>query len=335
MDAAVSTLGGSTGVWLAPEPAPSPGQAGAGGAGPNSAVDASAKGSAETSTGLGIAANYPGDVGIESDPRVLFADDFESYSDPDELWDRWDNVYQPGLVTFSQEPEHVYAGSQSLEFTIPRQDEELSDAVDQVLAEEQDTLYLRYYSRFEPPYDVVGSSHNGSSISAHYFIDGQATPGVPADGTNKFLVNLEHWRGESETPSPGYLNVYVYHPEQRSQWGDHWFPSGVVLPNSSESYFFGDDFVPRDDVLPELDRFYCYEYMVKANTPGERDGRIAIWVDGVLVADFGAVRLRDVPELRIDRFGLSFHIGSNSAGESKKWFDNVVAATSYIGPLSN
>lgn len=196
-------------------------------------------------------------------------------------------------------------------------DEELSNAVDKLLEQEQDQLYLRYYSRFHPPHDVVGSTHNGSSISAHYFIDGQATPGVPADGRNKFLVNLEHWRGEPETPSPGQLNVYVYHPEQRSRWGDHWFPTGTVLPYSSEPYDFGEGFMPREDHLPELERWYCYEYLVQANTPGERDGRVAVWLDGVLVADFGALRLRDVPELTIDGFGLSFHIGSNSAGESK------------------
>ena len=50
--------------------------------------------------------------------------------------------------------------------------------------------------------------------------------------------------------------------------------------------------------------------------------------------DFPNLRLRDIDTLKIDRFGLSFHIGSNPAGETKKWYDNVVAATSYIGPVS-
>ena len=70
----------------------------------------------------------------------------------------------------------------------------------------------------------------------------------------------------------------------------------------------------------------------RANTPGSRDGRVAFWLDGVLLADFQNLRLRDVAELTIDRFGLSFHIGSNPNGETKKWYDNVVAAASYIGP---
>ena len=54
---------------------------------------------------------------------------------------------------------------------------------------------------------------------------------------------------------------------------------------------------------------------------------------GSRVADFPNLTLRNVADLKIDRFGLSFHIYSNPNGEAKKWYDNVVAAKSYIGPL--
>lgn len=284
-------------------------------------------------SGEGIASKYPGDKGIESEPDVIFADDFESHTQPSDLEKKWDAVYQMQEIRIATEPENIYAGQKALEFTVPQQNNELSNAVDKVLSQELDVLYLRYYSKFQPPYDVVGSSHNGSMISAHYFINGQATPGIPADGTNKFLVNLENWRGEAATPSPGHLNLYVYHPEQRSQWGDHFFPTGVVLPNSSMPGDFGADFESRPDILTELDRWYCYEYMLRANTVGQRDGRVTVWVDGKVAADFGNLRFRDIESLKIDRFGLQFHIGSNPNGETKKWYDNVVAAKSYIGPM--
>jgi hypothetical protein len=307
--------------------------AGGNGTGAGSSTGGSSVGGALPDGDSGIAAKYPGDVGIEADASVIFADDFESHSQVTDLEQKWDAIYQYDQIRIATEPGSFYAGQKALEFTVPQQDNELSNATDKILTEERDVLFLRYYSKFQPPYDVVGSSHNGSMISAHYFIDGQATPGIPADGTNKFLANLENWRGEAATPSPGHLNIYIYHPEQRSEWGDHFFPTGTVLPNSSEPFDFGPDFVSRPDVLPELDKWYCYEYMLKANTPGERDGRIAVWVDGKLTADFGNLRLRDIDSLKIDRFGLSFHIGSNPNGETKKWYDNVVAATSYIGPM--
>ncbi len=291
-------------------------------------------GSGAAAQGSGIASMFPGDQGIEGHPDVILFDGFEDYSVPDDLYRRWDAVYQTSQISFPTEAALVRFGAQSLEFNVPQQNDELSNAVDKVLSQELDVLFLRYYSRFQAPYDVVGSSHNGSSISAHYFIDGQATPGVPADGSNKFLVNLENWRGEASTASPGDLNLYVYHPEQRSQWGDHFFPSGVVLPNSSEPFDFGPGFVPQADIIPALDQWYCYEYMVKANTPGQRDGQVTVWLDGQQVADFGNLRFRDIASLMIDRFGLSFHIGSNPNGETKKWYDNVVAARSYIGPVA-
>jgi hypothetical protein len=315
------------------------GGAGQGGSGSGAGTTTSAGGSTTsggsggTPQGNGIAAKYPGDVGIEADPAVIFADDFESHSQPSDLSQKWDAIYQMNQIRIATEAQNVFAGNKSLEFTVPQQNAELSNATDKILTNELDALYLRYYSKFQPPYDVVGSSHNGSMISAHYFINGQATPGVPADGTNKFLANLENWRGDAATTSPGDLNIYIYHPEQRSQWGDHFFPTGTVLPNSSMPFDFGPDFTSRPDIIPNLDQWYCYEYMLKANTPGQRDGRITVWLDGQLVADFGNLRLRDVASLKIDRFGLSFHIGSNPNGETKKWYDNVVAATSYIGPM--
>ena len=118
-----------------------------------------------------------------------------------------------------------------------------------MVSPEQDVLFLRYYSKIQPPYDVVGSSHNGAMISAHYFNNGQATPGVRANGTNKFLANLENWRGEAATPSPGDLNIYLYHPEQRSHYGDHFFPNGDVLPNTSLKFTYGPGFVSRPDII--------------------------------------------------------------------------------------
>ncbi|MFH2005359.1 MAG: hypothetical protein ABI333_02120 [bacterium] len=279
----------------------------------------------------GIASRYVGDEGIAGDSDVLFFDDFEGYGSGAELGQNWNaGVYHNAEIETASE--HVFAGAQALRFTSPQQAEELSNGVARTVSPELDALFLRFYSKFDPSFDVVGSSHNGGGISSHYFVNGNATPGVPADGTNKFLVEYECWRGEPGDPNPGWLNTYIYHPEQRDIWGDHFFPNGDVMPNTSLPGNFGPEFVARPNVVPELDRWYCYELMVQANTPGSRDGRVAFWLDGELKADFQNLRLRDVPTLTVDRFGLSLHIGSNLTAETRKWYDNVVAARSYIGP---
>ncbi len=285
----------------------------------------------------GLASKYPADAGIAKDPAVVFHDDFESAAKASDLPAKWDaGVFHEETIRIAEEPENRHAGKRALEYRVPKQDKEWSNSVARKIKDEKEILFLRYYTKFEKGFDQVGSSHNGATICAHYFVNGNATPGVPADGKNKFLACFENWRGEKETAAPGRWNVYCYHPEQKDRWGDHFFPSGEVLPNSYErsgDKTFGKGFVGRKDLTPELDRWYCHEFMLKANTVGKRDGRIACWIDGKLIADFTNLRLRDVDALKIDRFALDLHIGSNSARENRKWYDDVVAATSYIGPM--
>jgi hypothetical protein len=276
----------------------------------------------------GIAARYPSDAGIASDPAVILADDFESYSGTAGLTSKWSEAYHTANIRIATEAGNVFRGGKSLEFTVPQTTSEVSNTVAKVVSPERDALFLRYYARFDGGFNVLGSSHNGSTISAHY-----CCPGVRADGSNKFLVSYEAWRGDTATANPGQLNAYVYHPDQRDIWGDHFFPTGTVLPFSSTPFNFGPEFVSRPDITPVLGRWYSYEMMVKANTPGQRDGRIAFWLDGQLIADFPNLRLRESTALTIDRFTLDLHVHGNSLAVARKWYDNVVAATSYIGPM--
>jgi hypothetical protein len=284
---------------------------------------------------VGIAAKYPGDRGIEKDPAVLFADDFEACSSVADLSPKWDVLTNQTHLSIADAAENRPGRGKSLLMTMPQQGIPLATGVARHLAQTQNILFLRWYQKFDPGWFVPdGSVHNGGSISSQYYDHGRATPGVRADGQNKFLVNFEN---ENPTGNaPGNMNVYVYWPEQGSKWGDHFFPSGLVVPFSetrSGAATFGKQFVARPDFSPQTARWYCYEYMVKANTPGKRDGRIAMWVDGKLIADFQNLRFRDVPTLEIDRFDLGVYIANNTKRPNRKWVDDVVAATSYIGPL--
>jgi hypothetical protein len=281
-------------------------------------------------SGSGLAERYPLDAGIASDPAVIFADDFESYGSAAGLTGKWNEAYHSENIRIATEAANVFSGGKSLEFTVPQTSTEVSNTVAKVVSPGRDALFLRYYARFDAGFNVVGSSHNGSTVSAKY-----CCPGVRADGYNKFLVSYEAWRGDAGTANPGQLNAYVYHPDQRDIWGDHFFPTGIVLPFSITPFDFGPEFVPRPDVTPVLGRWYCYEVMVKANTPGQRDGRIAFWLDGQLIADFPNLRLRETTALTIDRFTLDLHVFSNNLAPARKWYDNVVAATSYIGPMAS
>jgi hypothetical protein len=245
------------------------------------------------------------------------------------MTNRWNHVSQGTNIRLSTESGNFYGGAKALEFTIPVTSTETGYWIAKNLSPEADVLFVRAYAKFGDTNNIVGSSHNGLTIQSHY-----CCPGVPANGSNKFYVSYEAARFESAIPSPGQLALYMYHPMQRDAYGDHFFPTGIVSPFTNTPFNFGPDFVSRPNVVPQRGRWYAYELMVKTNTPGQTDGRIAMWLDGNLVADFTNMRLRDTTSLKIDKFTLEMHAYRNTSSVAKKWFDNVVAATSYIGPMA-
>ncbi|MCY3018152.1 MAG: hypothetical protein NTW87_03850 [Planctomycetota bacterium] len=278
----------------------------------------------------GIAARYLGDVGIEKDPAVVFADFFETGAT------KADNAW--GAIVYTSQAENVHGGKYAMELTLPwpRPEKEIGLGMQHHFKAGFDVLYLRYYAKYGKDTELYhGGTHNGGSIAARAPGVPDAKPGIPADGRNEYTVLLDTWRPEEQVRSPGNLAVYCYHPEQRHQWGEHFFPTGETLPfGRARGSLFGKEFVSRPDVIPERDRWYCYELMVRANTPGQRDGRIAFWVDGKLIADFPNLRLRDVETLKANRIGLGLYTQNGKIQKPcTMWYDDVVAATSYIGPL--
>jgi hypothetical protein len=288
--------------------------------------------------GHGLAGKYPGDQDIERDPAVVFADGFETYPTgalPGGFRKgnekRWDN--SGGLCRVSDAADEVNGGGQALEMLIRRPGDEPGGAgVQKHFDEGFDTLFLRYYAKFDACNDLHhGGAHNGGGIDARAPGMPQACPGVRPDGAAKFGVLLDTWRSRPEVPSPGPLVTYVYHLDQGGRWGDQFFPSGRVVPNRVG--IFGDEFVPRPDFIPEQGPWQCYELMVHANAPGSRDGRIAFWVDGRLLADFPNLRLRNVSSLKANSIHLGVYTHNRrTVTDVIMRFDDVVAATAYVGP---
>jgi hypothetical protein len=292
----------------------------------------------ELPEGYGIAAKHPGDQGIERDPAVVFADDFEAtktglmpggYRKGDEK--KWDDSWGRCIVT--DKAENVHSGKKALEMAVPRPGPKSTGAaVQRNLEEGFDALFLRYYAKFGKDNDVFhGGAHNGGLIDARARGVPVGCAGVRADGSNKYCAMLDTYRPEEKLPSPGPLVVYCYHMDQGGRWGDQFYSSGRILPNGPE--LFGEEFVPRADFIPEQGRWYCYELMARANTPGKRDGRVAFWVDGKLRGDFPNLRLRSVETLKGNVINLNVHAGNfRVKRDIFMWFDDVAVATAYIGP---
>src|SRR6185295_5591103 len=142
--AASSTHGGATGAG-GDAAATGTGGAGTGSVGTGAGAGTTGSGGSPSTGPLpegdtGVASHHPGDVGIAADPSVVFADDFEGYTQPDDLWQRYDNVYQLDEIAITTDPAHVHRGARAIEFTLPPSTMELANSIDKVIAPERDAL---------------------------------------------------------------------------------------------------------------------------------------------------------------------------------------------------
>ncbi len=276
----------------------------------------------------GLAAQYAGDEGIASDPSVVFHENFEAVtgSQLTAANSQWDNIY--GGVSVVTNEKH--SGAKAAKISLPTAAayggwRDFGQAG-------FDTLFLRYYLRYDPQYP--GVHHQGMTLfaGAPGVTTGSST-GVKPNGTNHFTAGLDNidprfdWAPPGSA-TPGYLYIYCYHLDQQGDYGDAFLPSGALGGVNP----FGSSFVPRADVIPPLGQWLSFEIMVKANTPGQRDGRLAFWVDGRLTADFPNLRLRTVADLKVNFIVLAPY-SSEVLPNQNLWYDDIVAATSYIGPM--
>jgi len=283
----------------------------------------SAGGPSPLPEGAGLAAAYLNDSGITAHSSVLFADNFESYTTTGQLTSsgNYSNFFQAGNLALDTAV--FFGGTKSLRMRMPLTGVEVSNAIVRPISPTLDALYLRVYMRFQPTFAGVFGAHSGIRIAGNY-----GGAGVRPDGTDFFLVEVENsrYQGEGE---PGYTNAYVYHPEQDDIYGEHWYPDGTV-GNGSQS--FGPFFVARPKIVAARGVWLCIEVLVQMNTPGTRNGRVAVWQDGAVIADWQNVRFRDVTSVKIDEIQLE-NGGQSSSQINDKWYDNLVIATSYIGPV--
>lgn len=272
----------------------------------------------------GLAARYPGDAGIERDPAVLFAENFESGD-----LKKWDE--QRGAVTLASTGPH--AGRWCVEMTMERGKNVGGDTI-KWFPPGADTVHARFYVKFSPKYRYA---HHFVWLSANHPRNKWSSfgkAGRKPDGTY-YSTGMEPWFAWGRNGPPGEVNLYTYYldmeidPKMDRYWGNGFFPPG---PGKGAA-------AGPQRVIPPLDRWQCWEFMIRANTPGKVDGRQAMWVDGKLAGEFTGIRWREDPLLKVNCFWLQ-HYGYDAGDPTKQywqekqtvWFDDIVVAREYIGP---
>ncbi|HXG48440.1 MAG TPA: hypothetical protein VNO52_12500 [Methylomirabilota bacterium] len=306
----------------------------------------------------GLAAEYPGDAGIDRDPRVIFVEDFEEPS-LEALWQRWETVSDRAGQSFSGDVPPGSPGRQSLAMERTRGPgaqlyRRLKNASG---GWGYDRVFARYYVKFDPECGEI--HHFGTCLGGNQ----PATPwpsvraGEPPDGARSFWVGIEPF-GKSWV-----WDYYAYWCEMRGS------------PPRGQTW--GNSFIRNPDLKVEKGRWICVEQMVRMNQPGDTDGEMALWIDGKPVshlgkgfpkglwtydkfapgrggqeirwnrekngperwtvpeggAPFEGFRWRTVPELNVNFIWLYIYTQKPEGHRIKVCYDHVVVATDYIGPL--
>lgn len=238
------------------------------------------------------------------DPKsVLVFDDFE-----EEDWTPyWGDAYEDRNTRVrTTDPAHVFKGTAACE---EQHQEGSHNPFDlQQRFEGHDEVYLRWYTMLDEGY-TVDQGVKMSGLAARDETQPYKGAGVKASGIDKFTCRVTLHR--DWTPV-----FYFYHPDQRGIYGD-----------------IGPQNVGEPVKLTTM-RWTCIEVMLKANQAPKKDGKIKLWIDGELKGHYDGLRFRDVNTLKIDRCSLSAYFGGkwSSPKDQRRWVDDYVVATEYIGP---
>ena len=265
----------------------------------------------------GIAVKYPGDSGVEKDKRVLLYENFETAALDKNRWTDISN--KAGALSFSDDVPAASAGKKSLLVTATL-GANTGGHLFRRFERGVEKMHARWYVKFAPDSDYIHHFvHIVAELPATRWPTGGAGE-LPA-GDKKFSTGLEPWGRWGKYPAPGAWNFYTY-----------WWK----MKQSGDGKYWGNSFMPEPAVVPERGRWYAMEMMVQANTPGRADGRQAFWVDGKKIGDFGGIEWRASADLKANAFWLMSYVTEHSAKTNKVnrvWFDDVVVATDYIGPI--
>lgn len=247
--------------------------------------------------------------------RILLFEDFEA-SDYKKNWP----VYwgEPvGAGTVSSPLEYVFAGKRSSYIQSHEGEHRSSGAGEYVPNTPLDEAYARLYIRLPDDFSI-GSSDGlklFSILGGARLENTYGGAGRRPTGTDKFSATLA-------IDNSHEVHLYYYHPDQRKRYGDFAYCNGLFC---SQKIFPG--------------RWYCLEMMLKANTPGSRDGQLKVWMDGRRIIEINKMRFRDAGEVKIRRFSIVNYWGGGqrqdtSPKDQRIYIDNYVVSSEPVGCYS-
>jgi hypothetical protein len=186
------------------------------------------------------------------------------------------------------------------------------------LPSQHDRLYVRYYLRFEPGFDLT-SGRAGAALHAgdsDTYLGNQGRPS--GDDYFTALVTNDETLPVARVVYTGmYMNC-----DSSGCWFDQ-FPCDPDGTCNAGHEWSG----PRPAI--EVDRWFCVELFVDGGTPGQADGAVEIFVDSQPIGPFEALAMRTSEAIQIGTLWLTMNAPQSAPGSV--FYDNVVVSTSRVG----
>jgi hypothetical protein len=299
--------------------------------------------------GYGLSAKYPADRGIARDRAVLFAADFED-GDIADLAQTWNSVSNKRneVLSFRDDAPAASGGKRALQMTgNPAKND--GGHLYKKLPREVDTAFARFYVKFPEDAGYIHHFvHFGGYRPATNWPQGGA--GERPRGDERMTVGIEPYGDDGRLDAPGAWNFYPYWHEMKASVGNKYWGNAITPAKSA--------IVPRN-------QWQCVEIMLKSNTPGQRDGELALWLDGQLTMHvhrgtprdkwtgmgfrlvdtggepFEGFSWRTSDKLKINFFWLMHYVTADNQRRNQQdvaqditvWFDNIVISEAYVGPI--
>lgn len=268
----------------------------------------------------GLASRYPGDKGIDRNPDIVFATDFES-----QQWnEQWTYAGKMEVIdTVSEDAQRKFEPLRGKALRV-RIAKGATGALNTLFKFKKETgtepeeIYFRYYLRLGNNWNQTLQGGKMPGISGTYGVAGWG--GRKVDGTDGWSARGSFGLSiPPDNPLGGLhpIGTYCYHADMKGWYGDGW-----GWHNDYRGFLEGN-------------RWYSIEQYLKLNTPGQKDGILRAWVDGRLAFEKTDIRFRHVDKLKIEQIWMNVYHGGTkpSPYDQHLFIDNVVIAKKYIGPM--
>lgn len=284
----------------------------------------------------GIAQKYTRDIGIEKDPAVILSEKFEDSVSA--ISSRWSQTQNGAGMSLTTDVPASSGGTRSLRMTSvggSNSGGHIYKNLASINPVGYGQLYVRYYVKYASSGD---RSHSGG------WVGGQ-------NPASNFLFSTCCNR---PTGTNFFYSGALPLNEQFDLYTD-WMEMKISPDNVN---YYGNSFIHNPKFALTRNQWHVVEVMLKMNNPTTgRNGELRAWLNGIEVihlaegsplgswnqniwttsagnTPFEGFRWRSTSALNLNFVWLLHYANDPSGFVGSVWYDDLVVATSYIGPLN-